>query len=142
MCEKYADIVIYFVEKASIVFGNEREFCALCKVMNKTDIDTLAKELIFTNYDKIIIVTNGCKPVTCFTLKQKIVHQVPKIEDTELADTTGAGDAFVAGFIAGKVLNKSISICLKIGCYASLNIIKQTGCTLPDFKPNLDILDE
>lgn len=61
---------------------------------------------------------------------------VPKIDLKEVIDTTGAGDAFVAGFMAGFVKKKSILECLDKGCWMAGQIIRRIGCSLPEKKLN------
>ncbi|KAJ8935430.1 hypothetical protein NQ314_012850 [Rhamnusium bicolor] len=146
VCNSYPEAVKYFVKNSDIVFGNRREFEALTKIMNLENIEELTNGLIengknkIEEYGNIIIITDGCKPGTCIYKGGRTEHfDVPAIEEKDITDTTGAGDAFTGGFIAGLCKNKSIKECAKIGCYSAFHIIKQTGCTLPNFQP--DILD-
>lgn len=48
-------------------------------------------------------------------------------EPTELVDTTGAGDLFAAGFLAGLVQGESPERCAKMGCVAAAEIISHIG---------------
>lgn len=89
-------------------------------------------------YGKIIIITDGPNPGMCIYKDGKVERfTVSKIELNDIKDTTGAGDAFTGGFIAGLCRNKSVADCAKIGCYSAFHIIQQTGCTLPNFQPNI-----
>ncbi|CAN0431315.1 unnamed protein product, partial [Hapterophycus canaliculatus] len=45
--------------------------------------------------------------------------------------STGAGDAFVGGFLAQLVKNESIDKCVDAGHWASRVIIQRSGCTFP-----------
>ncbi|KAJ8971814.1 hypothetical protein NQ317_004844 [Molorchus minor] len=137
VCDICPDGVKYFAENADIVFGNKREFEALAKLMSLS-LNELTKNLVGNKkykleYGKIIVITDGSKMVTCIE-KEKIENfDVLPIEKNDIRDTTGAGDAFTGGFIAGLCMNKSIKECAQVGCYAAYHIIKQIGCTLPDF---------
>ena len=54
------------------------------------------------------------------------VHAVPGIK---CVDTTGAGDAFAAGFISGLIEGRSMTDCARIGCAAASCSIEQVGAT-------------
>lgn len=144
VCDLYSSVVKYFVENSDIVFGNKREFKALAKIMNMNDINELTTYLMkgaknkMNMYGNIIIITDGPNPGMCIYKGGKVENfTVPKTQLSDIKDTTGAGDAFTGGFIAGLCRNKSIADCAKIGCYSALEIIQQIGCTLPNFQPNI-----
>lgn len=148
LVEQETELVTFCIERADVIFGNKREYVAYCKLHNLPDVKSLAHHLIkHTEYkhgaNKIVIVTNGAEDVYCYDnsdIEYKFI--VPPVHESEIVDTTGAGDAFVAGFIAGLLAGKTLNQCSEIGCYAAHNIIKLPGCTLPDFKPNLGVLLE
>ena len=48
-----------------------------------------------------------------------------------LVDTNGAGDAFVGGFLAQILLNKSLEEAVRAGHFAARTIIQRSGCTFP-----------
>ena len=54
------------------------------------------------------------------------VHAVPGVK---CVDTTGAGDAFAAGFISGLIEGRSMTDCARIGCAAASCSIEQVGAT-------------
>lgn len=45
--------------------------------------------------------------------------------------STGAGDAFVGGFLAQLVKDESIDKCVDAGHWASRVVIQRSGCTFP-----------
>ena len=57
--------------------------------------------------------------------------QVKPIDDNKIVDTIGAGDAFVGGFFAQLVQNKSFDVCIKCGIYCAQQVIQQIGCQFP-----------
>lgn len=108
VCDLYPTVVQYFVENSDIVFGNKREFEALAKIMNMNNINEVTNHLIkggknkIETYGNIIIITDGPNPGTCIYKSGKIENfTVPQIDPKKIRDTTGAGDAFTGGFIAG-----------------------------------------
>lgn len=56
---------------------------------------------------------------------------VPQMSDDEIVDTNGAGDSFVGGFLAYRLMNRSMPECIEAGTYAAQEIIKQSGCVFP-----------
>lgn len=51
----------------------------------------------------------------------------PEVIDTEVVDTTGAGDAFAAGFLAGRLLGDNMRRCLERGTIAASFAIEALG---------------
>ena len=60
--------------------------------------------------------------------KDGIVH-VPAVAGVKCVDTTGAGDSFAAGLIAGLAEGRSIVDCARLGCAAASCSIEQVGAT-------------
>lgn len=61
---------------------------------------------------------------------------VEKLPADKIVDTNGAGDAFVGGFLAQLVQEKSLETCVRCGIWAARQIIQRSGCTFdgtPDF---------
>jgi sugar/nucleoside kinase (ribokinase family) len=46
---------------------------------------------------------------------------------TRLVDTTGAGDLFAAGFLAGQARGLSLEVSLKLGAIAAAEVIQHYG---------------
>lgn len=141
MSETHPNDMTHFVKKSDIIFGNQKEFSALAKAMNlcitlEDFIVSLSNDYAGkgTPYGKIIVMTNGSKTVTCAHSNGKVEQVlVPPIEISKIGDTTGAGDAFVAGFMAGLIKNRMPNVCLKWGCWVATQIIQQVGCTVPQY---------
>lgn len=140
VCDMVPKTLKYFVENSDVVFGNKREFEALRMIWGFSSLDQLLDLLIkngknkLKNYGNIIVITDGAKPGCCYYSNgQKYQFKVEEIAKGDIKDTTGAGDAFVGGFLAGMCEEKSIEECTKLACYAASAIIKQTGCSIPNY---------
>ena len=125
-----------------ILFGNEAEADALSKSLDLglTDIREIAKAALkFPKVNKsrprVIIFTQGPNPVLLCRNNTVDEFEILPIEEEEIVDTNGAGDAWVGGFLSQLVQGKSMEECIAGGNYAANVIIKRSGCTYPD-KPN------
>lgn len=131
----------YLVNTADIVFGNIFEYKELCNLLNAESIDQMASDLIThhesNKYGKILVITDGANPVKCYFRKEMLSMSPPNITESDIKDTTGAGDAFIGGFLAGLTLSRNIEECINLGFYAASNIIKQSGCTLPKYESEI-----
>jgi len=62
-----------------------------------------------------------------FIRHQESEFSVPAIEVERICDTTGAGDSYMAGFIAGLIDNRSIAQCMHMGNAMAAISIQQYG---------------
>lgn len=72
----------------------------------------------------IVVITNKDKLVECYDGNKKysiIPHKIKVVE------RTGAGDAFASGFVAARIVGKSLTECLKLGLRESESVIKYFG---------------
>ncbi|MEM4292004.1 MAG: PfkB family carbohydrate kinase [Archaeoglobaceae archaeon] len=77
--------------------------------------------LDFVDY---LIVTLGEKGAVCYTRKERISDKGFK---AKVVDTTGAGDAFSAGFIYGFINEFSLENCLKLGNFCGAYNVERVG---------------
>jgi adenosine kinase len=157
MCTDFSSEVSHFALNANILFGNKEEFKALGKAMNLEcestysialallsmssqghflDTSELGKYL--NTMGKIIVITDGKDPVICIhgtaCNKPSVVKfDVPFVSQELIKDTTGAGDSFVAGFLAGVFAKHSLETCVAWGCWTAQQIIKFVGCQVPPY---------
>ncbi|XP_066249087.1 adenosine kinase-like [Euwallacea similis] len=123
------------VKAANLIFGNRAEFLALAKLFTCANLDDLAEDL----QGKTLVVTDGPRVLICYNLNGEKIEIVPPVmQIEEVKDTTGAGDAFMGGFLAGMVKSKALRDCIEIGFYAASCIMKECGCSLPRYKPQID----
>lgn len=142
------------VGHASIVFGNAREMVALAQALNikydkVTDIPLLLNGLKRVTADASSInSTDWLKSGSAFVMSQggsastilawgksESIEVHPIVPQAPVIDTTGAGDALVAGFLAGVLARCSPRHCLEWGCNLASLIITRLGVTLPSTVP-------
>jgi bifunctional ADP-heptose synthase (sugar kinase/adenylyltransferase) len=75
--------------------------------------------------DQIIIITDGSRGATCFT-KGYFYHITPS-PTVKVVETTGAGDSFASGFVAGLLRKYSIEDALKLGMVEAESTIAHKG---------------
>ena len=102
------DNIKVLLEEVDILILSQREFTTLMNIKD-TEINIEANQIklneLFNFGIKIIIITMGKKGAALCTQIQSEI--IPAINVDEVIDTTGAGDAFSAGFIYGFAQNKS-----------------------------------
>jgi adenosine kinase len=132
----FADQVATALEYADFVFCNESEAATYGKKHELgDDLQKIAlhiaaspkknadkkRYVIFTQGDSSTIVAHDGK------VEEYAVVPLPK---EQLVDTNGAGDAFVGGFLAGILAEKSVGDSVELGHQAAKFIIQQSGTTL------------
>lgn len=75
---------------------------------------------------KIIIITDGKHGAHCLDTIEKHFYSI-KPEKVKIRETTGAGDAFASGFVAGKILGKDTEYSLRLGMLNAESVIKHKG---------------
>lgn len=155
----YSSELVTMVAIADIVVGNRSEFLALAKFLKiqESSIEQIlltVKSLDYKQYltnsedfaqtkfykfkrmfdlEKIVICTNEENPVVAVYQNSKFVSvNVPNLEPSLIKDTTGAGDAFVAGFIVGFIMENTLINCVEIGIKTAQKVIQSLGCSFPD----------
>jgi len=127
------DNIKHLLENTDIFILSQREYITLLKIeesdFNENVIKTTSNTL-FNLGIKIIIVTMSSKGA--FILNQENSELIPASKVSEVVDTTGAGDAFSAGFMYGFVQNLSYDFELlkknvKVGNFIAENCIQELG---------------
>lgn len=115
--EEFINLIKNYID---IVFANEDEICSLYQV------DTFEEALErVRDKCKITVLTRGEKgSVIISDNKTDIIRAVP-VKD--VVDTTGAGDAYAAGFLFGLTKGKSLKECGRIGSISSSEVISHFG---------------
>ena len=103
-----------------IVFANESELHSLYQT---ADFDTALAQLQAENI--LGVVTRSERG--CVIAKGNEVLTAPAFPVEEVVDTTGAGDLFAAGFLAGYTKGRDLVTCAKLGALAAAEIIQHIG---------------
>lgn len=118
------------------VVGNETEAMSYADShdLNTHDIPTIAKHL--ANLPKqnekrkrVAIVTQGTEPTIVAVQGETEVRSLPvhQIGTDEITDTTGAGDAFAGGFMAGVVKGEPLEKCIDMGQWLAALSLRELG---------------
>ncbi len=127
------DNIIQLLENIDILILSQREFITLMKIkIKKFDskiIEAQMKNLIDLGI-KVIVVTRGEYGASLFTRSNSAL--IPPIKIENIVDTTGAGDAFSAGFIYGFLQNlkydfNNLKYNTKIGNFVAGKCIQKLG---------------
>lgn len=131
----FKDALMQVMPYIDILFGNEAEALTFAKEQN-FGTENL-KEIGFKmlnlpkenkNRKRVVILTQGHHPVMLFEDETVREFPVVEIQECDIVDTNGAGDAFVGGFMSQLVQRKSYDDCINTGIIAAREIIKRSGC--------------
>jgi sugar/nucleoside kinase (ribokinase family) len=106
-----------------IVVADEDEINELVKADSFDD----ALEAIRT-YDNLFAITRSDKGSVIVHGDEYIVQAATPVD--RIIDTTGAGDAYTAGFLFGWVNDKPLAECAKIGTFCGTQVIQQVGARI------------
>jgi sugar/nucleoside kinase (ribokinase family) len=127
--DRYRDEFLALIRDGvvEILFANESELQSLYQTANfETAVAQLRSENI------LAAVTRSDKGALVVTRDETLaVHAFP-VEN--VVDTTGAGDLFAAGFLAGLTKDQDLATCARLGALAAAEIIQHFGA-----RPQTDI---
>ena len=103
-----------------ILFANEAEILSL----NETE-DFEAAVAATAAKMPLLVVTRSEKGALAISGGQRV--EVPAERVAEVVDTTGAGDLFAAGFLAGQAQGRSLGDSLTMGAVAAAEVISHYG---------------
>jgi ribokinase len=99
------------LKKTELLFLNERELQILTGKNTVNEIEEIYRLLMDTGVSNLV-VTKGDKGASFYSEKEQVSVSAKKVK---VLDTTGAGDAFAAGFLSKWFFNKSVEECLEFG---------------------------
>jgi adenosine kinase len=103
-----------------IVFANEHELRSLYQT---ADFDTAVKQLRADA--RLAVVTRSEKG--CVVVSRDAVEAVQAMPIEQVADATGAGDLFAAGFLVGHSHGKDHRTAARLGALAAAEVIQHIG---------------
>jgi adenosine kinase len=111
------------------VFANTDEILSLYETTHFGEaLDSLRSEGVLG------VVTRSEKG--CVIIKGGETWEVPAFPIAKLIDTTGAGDMFAAGFLAGLARRRDMVTCGRLGVLAAAEIIQHLGA-----RPNVSLAE-
>ena len=120
--ERHRDDFVQLIDQGliDILFSNENEIQSLAQI---------------DNFDEAVATFSGRVPVLVSTRSEKgaiavvdgVRYEVAAAPVSQIIDTTGAGDLFAAGFLAGHVEELDVHHCLELGAVAAAEVISHWG---------------
>ncbi|WP_297519677.1 carbohydrate kinase family protein [Thermococcus sp.] len=116
------NLIREIVSRAEVLFPNEREALV---ITGENDVKAAAE----TFYDwgaELVIITRGERGVLLYDGDLREFKPLP-IEEGEIVDPTGAGDAFAGGFLAAYSRGKPLKECVELGLKMAREALKKEG---------------
>ncbi len=99
------------IAELDLFFPNRSELCHISQV---TDVERAAAKVGATMHDGMIVVKQGAEGAIAYASDGQVRARVSALPVTPV-DTTGAGDAFDAGFLYAYVNNLPLATCMRYG---------------------------
>lgn len=103
-----------------LLFGNEDEVRHLTGCNALSDCIAALSPSVAT-----LVITRG--PHGALAVEKEHRVEIPAFPVERVVDTTGAGDLFAAGFLAGRCRGRALKACLETGSIAAAEIISHFG---------------
>ncbi len=122
--EESRDFLLELINNyVDIVFANEKEAFALTGMEPEAALDYIAERC------DIAVVKVGAKGA--FVKRGNEIVTIPPMK-ADVVDTTGAGDMWAAGFLAGLVKGENLQKCGMMGAIVAKNIIEVMGAKMDE----------
>jgi len=123
LAQKGVTVLKPILRNTTLLIFNKEEAQALLKSYSQS-MEEMVKQL--PDYGPTtVIITDGPRNVAAWH-EHTIYSLVPP--QVKVVDTTGAGDAFTAGVLAGLIKQYSFEDALRLGQVNALSVIQQVGC--------------
>ncbi|WP_129794257.1 adenosine kinase [Sphingosinicella sp. CPCC 101087] len=106
--------------RVDILFANEAEIQALAGVPH---FDSAVQA--FQGKVETLVVTRGEKGAVGISRGEHVAVPAERVD--RVVDTTGAGDLFAAGFLAGQAQGRDLATSLRLGAVAAAEVISHYG---------------
>jgi adenosine kinase len=106
------------IEGAMSLFVNDYEFALVQKSTGMTPSNIL-------DCTQFLVVTRGEQGATIYTRQGE--HHIPVVPPEHIADPTGVGDAFRAGFLTAYGCSLDLETCGRVGALAATYCLEQRG---------------
>ena len=106
-----------------IVFADEDEMTALFGVDSFDDVMTR-----LFDFDNLFVITRSEQGSVIVKNDEEIVQAATPVE--KVVDSTGAGDAYTAGFLYGWTNDKPLDECARLGTFCATSVIQQVGARI------------
>ena len=112
--------VLSGIDGAAVLVGNDYEFALMAKATGESEDKLLARA-------PLSIRSQGAVGSFIHARGRPVEH-VPAVPEVTVADPTGAGDSFLAGFTFGYARGLTPKIAARIGTLAAAFCIEHRGC--------------
>lgn len=106
-----------------IVFADEDEMIALFQC---DSFDNVLNEIV--GFDNLFVMTRSENGSVVVKDGQTIVQAATPVEN--VIDSTGAGDAYTAGFLYGWTHDEPLDECARLGTFCGTSVIQQVGARI------------
>lgn len=113
--------------ESSIIFMNETERAIIEELFGCSTIT----QLFALGNARIIVTTLGEKGSLCYEKQADgtpLQHTIPACSVPRVVDATGAGDAYMAGFLYGHLHGRPVRECCCLGAALSSFVLQDVGC--------------
>lgn len=115
--DEWMDLI---ADRVDLLFGNHDEVLSLLGTDDKAEVIRRMRDLAETT-----CITNGAKGSTIVTPTETI--EIPVVEVERRVDTTGAGDLYAAGVLAGLAQGADLAEAGRMGSCAAAEVITHIG---------------
>ncbi|MGB5492342.1 MAG: adenosine kinase, partial [Woeseiaceae bacterium] len=122
--DRHRESFLDFVRNdADIIVADEEEVYAL---LGTTSIDETLE--VLKDFDNLFAITRSEQGSVIVRKSEAVMQPASKVE--KIVDTTGAGDAYSAGFLFGWANGKSLQDCARYGTHCATMVIQQLGARI------------
>lgn len=116
------------LDGASVLIGNDYEFGMMARKTGKSEEELIAST-------PLAVVTRGEQGSTIYSNETGEEVEIPIAPIAELADPTGAGDAYIAGIVFGLARDFPLPVAGRVAALTAAYAVEQRGCQEHHFTP-------